>query len=249
MSNEITCPSGLKGVIRGMKVRELGDMADVKLLRSGKIIDKLVSSCWQKTTAVGPYPFSGDVLPWDTMLQGDRAWAFLQVRAATFGNDFTFEHTCSNTLCKYKFEATVKLDDLAQKILPADSFTHIKTGTPLVVTVAGKKISYRLLKCSDDQRLTQLTQNAGLSFPTAQIVCRIVEIEGIPDSDLDAMARWIEDLDLAPGLELREKMEESDCGVEMEVVVACPNSSCGNVEKFDLPLGADFFRTRKTKKK
>lgn len=245
---DIKCPSGLSGSVRGMKVKELGDMADVKLLRSGKIIDKLVSNCWLKTTAIGPYPYEGDKLPWDSMLQGDRAWAFLQVRAATFGDDFAFEHTCSNTMCKYKYEATVKLSDLQQKALPTSSYTHVKTGVPLSLMVAGKKVSFRLLKCSDDQRLSQLQQNSGLSFPLAQIVSRITEIEGIPDSDLDAMARWVNELDLEPGLELREKMEEADCGVEMEVIVNCPNSSCGNVEKFDLPLGADFFRKRKVKK-
>ena len=40
-----------------MKVKELGDMADAKLIRSGKIVDKIVTNCWQKTTGVGPYPY------------------------------------------------------------------------------------------------------------------------------------------------------------------------------------------------
>lgn len=246
--SEIHCPSGLKGVVRGMKVKELGDMADPKLLRTGKIVDRIVSNCWQKTTAIGPYSHSGDKLPWEDMLQGDRAWAFLAIRSATFGKEFTFEHTCSNNMCKYKYEATVNLEEMGQKILPATSYTHVKTGEPLHTDIAGKKVKFRLLKCSDDQRLTALTQQAQLSFPVAQIVCRIVEIEGIPNSDLDAMARWVEDLALPDGLELREIMENADCGVEMEVVVTCPNKSCGLVEKFDLPLGADFFRIRKTKK-
>lgn len=248
MSNEISCPSGLCGIIRGMKVKELGDMADPKLLRTGKIIDKIVSNCWQKTTVIGPYAYSGDTLPWEDMLQGDRAWAFLAIRSATFGKEFTFSHVCSNNMCNYKYEATVNLEEMEQKKLPVSSYGHVKTGTPLETIISGKKIKYRLLKCSDDQRLTQLTQQAQLSFPVAQIICRIVEIEGIPNSDLDAMASWVDDLALPDGLELRETMEDSDCGVEMEVVVTCPNKSCGNVEKFDLPLGADFFRTRKTKK-
>lgn len=245
---EIECPSGLSGSVRGMKVRELGDMADPKLLRTGKIVDKIVSNCWVKTGAIGPYSFSGDTLPWEDMLQGDRAWAFLAIRSATFGKNFTFEHICSNNMCKYKYEATVNLEEMEQKKLPASSYGHVKSGAPLETKVLGKTVKYRLLKCSDDQRLTQLTQQSQLSFPVAQIVCRIVEIEGIPNSDLGAMAQWVDDLPLADGLELRETMEDADCGVEMEVVVTCPNKSCANVEKFDLPLGADFFRIRKTKK-
>ena len=245
---EIKCPSGISGVVRGMKVKELGDMADAKLIRSGKIVDRIVSNCWQKTTSIGPYSYAGDSLPWESMLQGDRAWAFMCIRSATFGNDFTFEHVCSNETCKYKYEATIKLDSLVLKNLPQTSYSHVTNGTPLKTTIAGKKVKFRLLKCSDDQRLTTLTQQMQLSFPVAQLVCRIVEVEGILNSDIDELVAWVEDLELEAGLELRQTMEDADCGVEMEIVTTCPNKTCGNVEKFDLPLGSGFFQMRKTKK-
>ena len=244
---EITCPSGLKGSIRGMKVKELGDMSDAKLIRSGKIVDKIVSNCWEKTLSAGPYPHK-DPLPWADLLQGDRAWAFLCIRSATFGNDFAFEHTCGNEMCKYKYEASVKLDSLTLKELPKTSYSHVTNATPLETIVAGKKVKFRLLKCSDDQRLTTLTQQMQLSFPVAQLICRIVEVEGILESDVDDLVKWVEDLPLADGLDLRQTMEDADCGVEMEIVLTCPNKSCGNTEKLDLPLGSGFFQTRKTKK-
>lgn len=245
---EITCPSGLRGIIRGMKVRELGDMSDSKLIRSGKIIDKLVSTCWEKTTNSGPYAHTTDNLPWESMLQGDRAWAFLALRMATFGTEYAFEHTCSNEMCKTKYECVVKLDTLKQKALPKTSYSHIHDNSPLVTEVAGRKVAYRLLRCNDDQKLKYLTEQQRLSFPVAQIATRILDVEGIPDSDSEAIVGWIENLEMADGLALREAMEEADCGVEMTIDTVCPNPRCGNTESFDLPLGLGFFQTRKTKK-
>lgn len=245
---EISCPSGLRGIIRGMKVKELGDMSDSKLLRSGKIIDKLVATCWEKTTSPGPYVHTTNALPWESMLQGDRAWAFLALRIATFGNEYAFTHVCSNDMCKHKHELVVQLDTLKQKPLPQTSVGHIRDNTPLIAEVADKKVAYRLLRCNDDMRLKFLTEEKHLSFPVAQIVTRIVAVQGIPDSDLEGVIEWIEGLPLAAGLALRETMESADCGVEMEVIANCPNPRCGNTESFDLPLGSGFFQIQKTKK-
>lgn len=244
---EIICPSGLRGVVRGMKVKELGDMSDAKLLRSGKIVDKLVATCWTKTISSGPYTTLTDTLPWETMLQGDRAWAFLSIRIATFGNEFAFEHTCSNSMCNTKYEIVVELDKLKQKALPKTSFDHVNTGLDLETTVDGRKVKYRLLRCNTDQQLANLIKNFDLSVPIAQIVTRISSVEGIESSDIESIINWVSELPMADGMDLRETMENADCGVEMEIEAACANRQCGNVEKFDLPLGAGFFQRRKIK--
>jgi hypothetical protein len=244
---EITCPSGLRGLIRGMKVKELGEMSDAKLLRTGKIVDRLVDACWEKTTNTGPYAVVTDKLPWDKMLQGDRAWAFLCVRMATFGNEFGFEHTCGNVMCNSKYEIVVKLDELKQKPLPKTSFNHVHDDQPLETVVNGKRVQYRLLRCNSDQQLNNLIKSFSLSIPIAQIVTRITSVEGIESSDTEALIDWVSELPMADGIELRETMESADCGVEMEIEATCINPACGNVEKFDLPLGSGFFQKRKTK--
>jgi hypothetical protein len=43
----ITCPSGLAGSIRGLKVREERILADRKLQKSGGIVDELLHACWE----------------------------------------------------------------------------------------------------------------------------------------------------------------------------------------------------------
>ena len=73
MSEIITCPSGLTGRIRGMKVREERVLADRKLAKSGGQVDELLVSCWTETLDPGPYDFGDKVIDWGKVLQGDHA--------------------------------------------------------------------------------------------------------------------------------------------------------------------------------
>lgn len=54
MADIITCPSGLQGRVRGMKVREESVLADRKLAKSGAQIDELLAACWEETLDAGP---------------------------------------------------------------------------------------------------------------------------------------------------------------------------------------------------
>ena len=75
MSQQITCPSGLKGTIRSMKVREERILTDRKLVKSGRQVDQLLSACWQETIDACPYDFADKVIDWGKVLQGDRFYA------------------------------------------------------------------------------------------------------------------------------------------------------------------------------
>lgn len=55
MADVVTCPSGLTGRIRGMKVREDRVLADRKLAKSGGQIDELLSACGEETLDARPY--------------------------------------------------------------------------------------------------------------------------------------------------------------------------------------------------
>lgn len=57
MSDTITCPSGLTGRIRGMKVREERILADRKLARRDAQIEQILAACWEETVDPGPYEF------------------------------------------------------------------------------------------------------------------------------------------------------------------------------------------------
>jgi hypothetical protein len=52
----ITCPSGLSGRIRGMKVREERILADRKLANNGGQVNELLGACWEETLGPGAEP-------------------------------------------------------------------------------------------------------------------------------------------------------------------------------------------------
>lgn len=88
MADVITCPSGLTGRVRGMKVREERVLADRKLAKSGGQIDELLAACWEETLDAGPYSLGeGGKLDLGKVLQGDRFFALLMVRALTWQLD------------------------------------------------------------------------------------------------------------------------------------------------------------------
>jgi hypothetical protein len=64
MSEIITCPTGLTGRIRGMKVREERVLADRRLAKSGGQVDELLAACWEETLDAGPYDFGEKPLDW-----------------------------------------------------------------------------------------------------------------------------------------------------------------------------------------
>ena len=134
MSEIITCPSGLSGRIRGMKVREERVLADRKLAKNGGQVDELLGACWEETLEAGPYDF-GDttafdrrektgrersesegrhseggrkVIDWGQVLQGDRFYALLQIRALTYGPEYAFAVNCQSEGCRARIVAPQK---------------------------------------------------------------------------------------------------------------------------------------------
>ena len=87
MPHTIRCPSGLTGTIRGLKVREERVLADRKIAKAGGVVDELLRACWEETEDPGPYSFDAGKTDWDKVLQGDRFFALLQIRALTYGPD------------------------------------------------------------------------------------------------------------------------------------------------------------------
>ena len=120
MSHVITCPSGLTGRIRGMKVREERVLADWKLAKSGGQIDALLGACGQETLEPGPYDFGDKDIDWCAVLQGDRFFALLQVRALTYGPTYAFALGCQNEGCRARFEWELQLRrNAGERILSA----------------------------------------------------------------------------------------------------------------------------------
>jgi hypothetical protein len=234
----ITCPSGLSGRVRGMKVREEKILVDRKLAKSGTQLDELLAACWEETIEPGPYTFDGPRPDWSAVLQGDRFYALLQLRALTYGPEYSFAVTCREARCRARIHWEFSLHDLPIRPLSPKSRELFLGGNrfPAFLDDAQKKVFFRLLTGADERRLPSLKRQAGDKLLSATLAFRLVQIEGVEPKD---KRRFVEELSLADARHLGEEFQRADCGVETSIDIECPE--CFAVQAVDLPFEADFF--------
>jgi len=166
MSEIITCPSGLSGRIRGMKVREERILADRRLAKNGGQVDELLGACWEETLDPGPYDFGDKVIDWGQVLQGDRFYALLQIRALTYGPEYAFAVNCQSDGCRARIEWELDLRELPCRPLSEESRAAFTDGNRFetVLPDSGKRVWFRLMTGADERRLPQLRRSAGVTL-------------------------------------------------------------------------------------
>ena len=236
MSTTITCPSGLTGRVRGMKVREERILADHKLAKSGRQVDELLGGCWQLTDGLGPYDFGGEVIDWDAVLQGDRFFALLGIRALTYGPFYSFSVSCRN--CRARIEWEVDLTKLPVRQLSAESRAAFMAGNRFEATLpdAGNRVWFKLLTGDDERKLPALQRAAPDRLLSSVLAYRVLEVEGVDPKDKRA---FLEDLTLRDADFLVDEFDRVDCGVDTTIEVEC--RECREVQDVDLPFDSAFF--------
>lgn len=237
---EITCPSGLAGVVRGLKVSEERILADRKLAKSGLVVDRLLQACWVETTDPGIYDFGTGAPDWSQVLQGDRLFALLRIRAATYGPKFDFAFSCEG--CGQKNDHRIDLiEDLPVVTLSDEDRQTYLAGNRFRAQVGGHSIVFRLLTGADEQRIQKLTRTNRDSPLSTALGFRIVSVDGV-DGDL---GRWVRDLPMADASALIDAFDEHDCGVETDIEVEC--SACEMEQDIKLPFDRGFWMPSKAK--
>ena len=236
MSHVITCPSGLSGRVRGMKVREERVLADKQLAKEGGQVDALLSACWEDTVDPGPYVLDDRKLDWSQVLQGDRFFTLLQIRTATYGPLYEFGVPCQS--CRARIDWQLDLTDLLVRELPEASRAAFAAGNRFETRLpgAGKTVGFRLLVGADERKLPQLKRQAPDRLFSTLLVHRVTDVEGVENKDKRA---FLEDLSMRDATFLIGEFDRVDGGVETSIDIACPE--CGAEQSVELPFTTDFF--------
>ncbi len=244
MSDTITCPSGLSGRIRSMKVREERILADRRLAKAGGQVDELLSACWEETLDAGPYDFGDKVIDWGQVLQGDRFFALLQIRALTYGPEYAFVVPCQNDGCRARIEWELDLGDLPCRPLSDESRAAFLDGNRFetVLPDSDKRVWFRLLTGAEERKLPQFRRGAGDRLLSAMLAFRVVEVEGVEARD---RRRFIEDLTMHDADFLVDEFDRVDCGVDTTIEIECPE--CFVVQDVELPFDRSFFMPGKAR--
>ena len=239
----VACPSGLVVEVRGLKTREADILADRSTSQQGILFTNLLRECCLGLIDPGPYQFENGKVDWLKVLQGDRMFALLQVRVATYGPLYLFALNCENDVCGERFEWQINLEkDLVVKPLPEESKVAVNGGT-LTTEVRGRKYTFRLPNGHAEIDGQKTLRNKRAHLMTAALEMRIVEVDGVPPA---SRSRFLEDLDMGETTELIAALDEADCGVETDIEVRCPQ--CRQIQDVRLPFGREFFLPKARRK-
>jgi hypothetical protein len=237
---EITCPSGLRGTLREMKVRDEQLFANRKLAKSGKATSALLRACWQQTLDSGPYSFVGEVPDWDQVLTADRFYALIQLRIASYGEDYEFPVTCR--VCRTHFRWGAKLDQLNVQKVSEQALHYVKTNEPVPIELPdGLTVKCRPLNGEDEAFFAKIGIKEEDKILTYHLARRIVEIQG--KTSWREILPLVEDMPARVADRLWDATDELEGGVELMFHIEC--GDCGALHKMILPFDEGFFSSRK----
>lgn len=234
---EITCPSGLRGVMRGMIVKDEQLLMDRKVMQSGGLMSKLLSTCWIRTLEPGPYTNMNGQLDWERVLRADRFFAFLRLRIESRGSEYEFRIACGS--CRRPVDSVLDLEQLDVRMFSDEVRAKLVSGAPFETTADGKLVKFRLPVGGDDRRLATLVDG---SVDLVSYATRILEVEGV-QTHPQLIRAWFENLDGLVADRLRDAMDVEEAGVDTMVTLIC--ESCGVQANIPMPLEPSFFFVRK----
>ncbi len=237
---QITLPTGLTVIVRGMKVREQRIFTDRALAAKGGTTGKLVEACCEEVVDPGPYAVDASGrLDWARVCQGDRFAALLAVRAETYGPDYDFGWHCSE--CKARNLWRVDLiKDLPRRELGAEDLENFRGANRFEHRVSDSAVVVFKIATGADEAVIAANAKKHKDAPiSGALISRVVDVV-VDGASVQAAKRmaWFDDLGMADIMRLVEAMEAHDCGVETSISVTC---ECGADQEIDIPFGDGFW--------
>jgi hypothetical protein len=237
---EITCPSGLKGVVRKLKVSDLDIFANRSLMRKGgsAVEAELANRVWQETLDRGPYTFDGNRPPWTgEVLSGDRFYAIMQSRILTRGSDYEFDVQCDNNACRNRFRWGLDLEDLPVVVLSDESKAQLSKENRFASTLedSGDTVLWALPTGQIQRRMDKYVKQHGQALSVV-FAARLLGVEG---EERVSFVEYMKELGVDDFDQLSYEMQRADCGVDTGIEVECP--TCQNIIEEEVGFGKDFF--------
>ncbi len=158
-----------------MKVREERVLSDRKVAKAGSQFEELLAACWEATDEHGPYDFGNKPIDWGSVLQGDRFFTLLNIRALTYGPEYGFAVSCRN--CRARIEWEVNLRKLPVRSLAPESREAFMAGNRFETTLpsAGNRVWFKLVTGDDERKLPALQRAAPDRLLSSVLAYRVLE--------------------------------------------------------------------------
>lgn len=201
------------------------------LIKSGKVLDVLLEN----------QILDKDLRP-DDLLSGDRNFLLIEIRKTGFGSIYyPGEVTCSS--CGQDDKPAVDLNKLTPKMLevmPDESGEY-----PVMLPLTKMNIKFRLLRGSDEKRLSKLIESgqkkqSGVKVSkliTERYLLQIMEVNG--NRDKTYISKFINIMPTKDSLFFRQYNKEIEPGINLDYEFECPY--CNHVEVKNVPINSALF--------
>lgn len=212
------------------------------------VIDTLIKRCVSLPDKIKP----------EDLYLGDRVFLIMQIRAASYGVNYTFRATCES--CQGKWDHQVNLtEDLEVREVQDDWEDPFEIELPY----SGDNVTLRLFRGTHEKMVVDFVERQHKRVNTKTVgdpayvyrhALHVVQVKskdpeqcfGGVDSDIrDTIGpamQWFEQLVAQDSSEIREAIDSRTPGILLSQSVDCPK--CGVENQVVLQMTADFFRSR-----
>jgi len=198
-------------------------------------------------------------LPFDSrnLLIGDRYYAFMRLRAESYGSSYTFPFKCTN--CNFKFKKTIDLlEDLETITLPDDA----KEPFNVFLEDLGKTVQFRLLRGYDEEDIDNYLEKfyqKKVEFGSKhkaqesnrkkkrnplykrRLAKHIVGVEGV-EYDFDQSLELIQEMTGFDSMTFKRAINNIEPRLDINLTIECPRCEFDN--ETVLPFTQDLISPR-----
>lgn len=234
---EITCPTGLRGVIRKFKVADEALLTDSRLANTGRLLTALAKALWIETLQPGPY--RPGPINWGEVATSDRLHVLMQARMLTHGANIEFERRCPTSGCNETIQATADLSALACRPVAPEIIAGLSTGAwPTYPLTDGREVTYRCLLGKDDPIIESTRRKTPQLLSHVTLARRVIGITGVGDhfAEIETALR---NLDLDEAALIREAFDRAEGGYDLDMRLTC--TRCDTSWDETIPFDLTFF--------
>jgi len=217
--------------IKYLTAEEDNILFSTDLIRSGKVLDVLLENA----------VIDKELRP-DDMVSGDRNLLLIEIRKTGFGNEYKpGSVTCGS--CGKDYNPTIDLNKLKPRMLEvmpdSDGFYSLE------MPVTKIPIRFRLLRGSDEKRLTKLIESGQKKsngprisrLITERYLLQIMEVNG--NKDKTYISKFINAMPTKDSLFFREYNRQVEPGIDLDYEFDCEH--CGHHETKNIEINSKLF--------
>ena len=260
----IELPSGLKGNARKLRGSSAVVLAERATTNGGSALGNVLRGCWVETTDPGPYSHAAAgsaAVDWTKVLKGDLLAGLIDLRVRSIpslrgvaaddpapGKQYDFYVQCER--CKRRYGWSIPdMRELTRQALSEESAAKVRAGDAHAAACTDEEgnsheITFDLMLPSQDDVLSGfLKPGMGRKrvTPVETLAAQTRTIDGKPKSPI-LRQKFFEGLDFGEINRLRDLFDESDCGVNSDIMTTCDKHDCEWEQETSLPFGKTFWR-------